>query len=179
MSEIGNILAYIVLMAAIAGGIALAGFGLSWSLRYLLGPLNEAAISRAKVKTFQITDLFSLTLLIQIPLGLAAYVSAQAGKDAGVMMAVIFGAAVVLMWRRALSVLSHAGVSSTLRRAVFVLVVTPVAWVGVITAFGTTITLIVRALSGAQQAVVVIFTMIGVFAAIIYGCRRLSIWVAR
>ena len=102
--------------------------------RWILGPLDRAARNRRHPVQFTMLDFFSLLFLLQLPLGVVhSFWSAE--ETGAVWVLDGFGwFATGLMWWISVRTLSRAGIHKPWHRVVFLLLVLPLAYSGIIAA---------------------------------------------
>lgn len=116
---------YVVLAALTAFIFFAAFFG-----RWLLGPVNQAAGHLNAPTRFILTDFLWLMIELQVMLGMVlVQIREQFSARAQFFILGILGVLVTVLWAASVSVVSRAGITQPLRRAVLILVIVPGALV--------------------------------------------------
>ena len=169
-------LAGIALLVFILGAIC----GLGWIVIQPLGRINRA---RVKIARFQLLDVFWLVLLLQPSLVFATNLFSGDSRYRDptwlVILALIW-ICVVVAWYAMTGALSKAGVTSSARRAAAVLLILPM--IGVVNPLALVLHFVLFAYltDEAISLYVVMLSLLGelAFIAALFGCRRLSRWIA-
>ena len=120
-------------MVPMAGGLAalltVGVFVVAAALlgHWLLEPVNRAAGHLNAPTRFLLTDFIWLMIQLQLMLGLALYLLRDAEDYERFQLAILGGLAVplVVLWAASVSVVSRAGITEPLRRAIVILVLVP------------------------------------------------------
>ena len=166
----------IAILAVILGGI----FGLGWIVIQPLGYINRA---RVKAVRFQLLDVFWLVLLLQPSLVLFANLVAYDRRYFQSPMLGIFvlvWVCTLVGWYAMTGALSKAGVTRSAKRAAAVLVILPM--IGVVNPLALLLhfMLVAYVANDYLSLPVLLGALMGEIAyiAALYGCRRLSRWIA-
>lgn len=108
---------------------------------YMLRQIDQAAKRHEAPVRIWLVDLFSLMFLIQLPLTLISW---QTADEIGVVIlaVVLFSGVMTLIWWATVKTVSRAGVTMVLWRSAISLVVIPMAYVGSFAIMFTTIALL-------------------------------------
>lgn len=176
-------LAGIAMLALVVGGI----FGAGWLVIQPLGVINRTRVMTAR---FQLLDLLLLVVLLQPSLaGFGWLIRESSGNSywrhwIGIFL-LIWGTTIAA-WYVTTGALSKAGVTSTAKRVVAVLVILPMIGVVIPVGILAQFVIVAAAMHAWNNGSLELWLALGlgcvfgelVFVAALFGCRRLSRWIA-
>lgn len=114
------------LLMLLAVVLASSAFGLA-----ILHPITSAP-KKHSPRTFQVSDLLSLSVILTIPFAFYSTVRRTYGSDAyiGDLLALILVSTFLYIWWRGTSTLTRIGVSDGIRRFIYLSIVLPIAVLG-------------------------------------------------
>ena len=169
------------------GGLAIfvSGiFGLGWLVIQPLGKINRTRVTTAR---FQLFDLLLLLLLLQPSLAWFGWLL-RASRDSFespwlILFALVCGVTAAA-WYGMTGALSKAGITNTAKRAVAVLIILPMISAAIPTAIVIHFAVAATALQAWEDRSFSIWVVLGCvlaevgFVGALFGCRRLSRWIA-
>ena len=167
---IGFLRAMLSITLAIAACAAASAF-----IRIMLQPIRKIEKSVRPAAQFLISDIFWLMLLVQLFLGVTSLLGKHFGSQQGVT--VIIGGYLLLaagaLWWRGVGMLTALGIFHTGRRAVFLVVILPVAALG---AIATTITVFGAVYSTVKEHPAYLILLLPI-PLVCFAGRMLTVWV--
>ena len=177
---------------AIVGLFALGLFGIAAALlgRWLLGPVNRAAGRLNAPTQFQLTDFIWLMIQLQLLLAGGVRLVGDGLPPRGLLVLMtILSLPVIVLWAASVSVVSRAGITQPLRRAVLILVLVPGSLAIILAAPSLAVALFISAVNqpliyesgnltdDAWRLLVIQGCLVVCFVAFAFAVRRLSFWV--
>lgn len=124
------------------GLLLVARYALLVPLRWVLGPLDQAARNRQYPMQFGLADLLCLCLLVQIVVSIVHWSTSAQPRSAAIAFDVVLSATVAYFWWIGVRTLSRAGIQLVWHRCIFLTIVMPGAIVGAMTVFALPVAVI-------------------------------------